>query len=200
MRIVHSGLYGWRVWLGTFRQHSCHSQTTSRSRGTHMLWFGLCGSSVNLLYGNTWPLSTISIESRNARIKRYGLRFTSWRPHVTGTTTYLYVNRRSGEHVTSQRGYTSSAAHQLLKRVALAEKSWHSNHRFRMPDKIRLQLQLRSTLIKVEVADAPPSLPPATTCSLNSLALRLKNANFVLLYLVSLGGGIGLVYIRPRGD
>jgi hypothetical protein len=28
-------------------------------------------------FGNTWPLSTISIESRNARIKRCGLRFTS---------------------------------------------------------------------------------------------------------------------------
>ena len=28
-------------------------------------------------FGNTWPLSTMSIESRNARIKRYGRRFTN---------------------------------------------------------------------------------------------------------------------------
>ena len=38
------------------------------------------------LFGNTWSLSTISIESRNARIKKIGLRFTSWRPLVEGFT------------------------------------------------------------------------------------------------------------------
>ena len=117
------------------------------------------------MFGNTWPLSTISIESRNARIKRYGLRFTSWRPHVEGTTTYSYTNRRTGQHVTSERKYQSSAVHQLLRRVALAEDSWHTNHRFTQPDKLRLRLQLRSTLIKVEVADAPSSLPPVSMLS-----------------------------------
>jgi hypothetical protein len=117
------------------------------------------------LFGNVWPLSTISIKSRNARIKRYGLRFTSWRPHVTGTTTYSYVNRRSGMHVTSERKYESSAVHQILQRLALAEKSWHTSHRFTLPDKLRLMIQSRSTLIKVEVEDAPPSLPPASMLS-----------------------------------
>ena len=115
-------------------------------------------------FGNTWPLSTISIESRNARIKRYGLRFTPWR--ATGSTAYSYINRRSGKHVNSVRDYASSAVHQLLQRVALSEKGWHSNSRFTAPDKLRLQLQLRSTLIKVEVGDAPPrDLQPVTMLS-----------------------------------
>ena len=117
------------------------------------------------LYGNLWPLSTISIESRNSRIKRYGLRFTSWRPYVASTTSYSYIDRRSGLHVTGERKYESSAVHQILNRVALAEKSWHTSHRFTLPDKLRLMLQNRSTLIKVEVADVPPSLPPVTMLS-----------------------------------
>jgi len=121
------------------------------------------------LFGNTWPLSTISIESRNARIKRYGLRFTSWRPK--GTTTYSYMDRRSGNHVTSERKYESSAVHQLLQRVSLAQASWHSNKRFTAPDRLRLKLHLRSTLIKVEVADAPSSLPPVSM--LSELATKL---------------------------
>jgi hypothetical protein len=115
--------------------------------------------------GNTWPLSTISIESRNARIKRYGRRFANWRPLIQGFTAYSYIDRRSGKHVTSQRRYNSSAVHQLLSRVALAEKSWHTNNKFTAPDKLRLQTQLRSCLIKVEVGDPPPSLPPATMLS-----------------------------------
>ena len=108
------------------------------------------------LYGTTWPLSTISIESRNARIKKYGQRFTNWRPIVAGYTEYSYMDRRSGKHVEGKRRYNSSAVHQLLKRVALSELSWHTNSKFTAPDKLRLQTQLRSTLIKVEVADAPP--------------------------------------------
>jgi hypothetical protein len=44
-------------------------------------------------YGNTWALSTISIESRNARIKKYGRRFTNWRPLVEGFTSYSYQDR-----------------------------------------------------------------------------------------------------------
>ena len=76
-----------------------------------------------------------------------------------------YIDRRSGKHVTSQRRYNSSAVHQLLSRVALAEKSWHTNNKFTAPDKLRLQTQLRSCLIKVEVGDPPPSLPPATMLS-----------------------------------
>ena len=122
------------------------------------------------LFGNVWPLSTISIESRNARIKKYGLRFTNWRPLVDGFTAYSYTDRRSGKQVTGQRRYNSSAVHQILKRVALAEYSWHRNSKFTAPDKLRLMTQLRSTLIKVEVADAPPSLPRATM--LSELALK----------------------------
>ena len=116
-------------------------------------------------FGNTWPLSTISIESRNARLKRYGLRFTNWRPLVQGYTSYSYTDRRSGKEITSQRRYNSSAVHQLLQRTALAEKSWHTNSRFTATDKMRLMTQLRSSLIKVEVADTPPSLPPVTMLS-----------------------------------
>lgn len=120
-------------------------------------------------FGNTWPLSTISIESRNARIKKYGLRFTSWRPYAAGATTYSYIDRRSGKHVTADRKYSSSAVHQLLRRVGLAEKGWHTNSRFTAPDKLRLQIQLRSKLLKVDVGDAPPSnLQPATMLSVLS--------------------------------
>jgi hypothetical protein len=144
---------------------TCLSNYKQKSWYTHMLVWVVWQQV--WLYGNLWPLSTISIESRNARIKRYGLRFTSWRPHVTGTTstTYSYVDRRSGKHITAERKYESSAVHQISQRLALVEKSWHTSHRFTLPDKLRLMIQSRSTLIKVEVADAPPSLPPATMLS-----------------------------------
>ena len=69
------------------------------------------------------------------------------------------------EHIIGQRRYNSSAVHQLLQRVALAESGWHSNHKFTTPDKLRLQTQLRSCLIKVEVGDPPPDLPPVTMVS-----------------------------------
>ena len=123
-------------------------------------------------YGNTWPLSTIAIESRNARIKRYGRRFTNWRPLVQGFTAYSYIDRRTGKKVESTRRYNSSAVHQLLQRVALSEGAWHTTHRFTSTDKMRLRAQLRTRLIKVEVADAPPTLPPATM--LSELASKLK--------------------------
>ena len=121
-------------------------------------------------YGNTWPLSTIAIESRNARIKRYGLRFTSWRK--AGDASYSYVDRRSREHVISIRKYASSAVHQLLQRVALAELGWHTNHKFTAPGKLRLQLQLRSRVLKVDVGDAPPTTLQGVTF-LSRLATEL---------------------------
>ena len=89
---------------------------------------------------------------------------------VEGFTAYGYTDRRSGKVVAGQRRYNSSAVHQMLKRVALAEFSWHRNRKFTAPDKLRLMTQLRSTLIKVEVADAPPTLPRATM--LSELALK----------------------------
>ena len=110
-----------------------------------------------------WTRTTESNHRRTAYASRL-----IWRPHVCGhTTSYSYVDRRSGMHVTGERKYESSAVHQILNRVALAEKSWHTRHRFTRPDKLRLMLQNRSTLslIKVEVADAPPSFPPATMLS-----------------------------------
>ena len=124
------------------------------------------------LFGNNWPKSTISIESRNARIKKYGRRFTNWRPLVQGFTAYSYIDRRSGKHVTSERRYNSSAVHQLLKRVALAEQGWHATHKFTSTCKLRLQTQLRSCALKVEVADAPPSLPPVSMLSALSSNLQ----------------------------
>ena len=84
---------------------------------------------------------------------------------MEGFTAYSYVDRRSGKQVTSQRRYNSSAVHQLLKRVALSEHSWHTKGKFTAVDKLRLMTQLRSTLIKVEVSDAPPSLARATMLS-----------------------------------
>ena len=117
------------------------------------------------LYGNTWPLSTISLESRNARIKKIGIRFTNWRPLVAGYTEYSYKDRRSGQQINGKRRYNSSAVHQMLQRLALCETSWHTNSRFTAPDKLRLQTQLRSTLIKVEVADNAPSADKPTMLS-----------------------------------
>ena len=121
-------------------------------------------------YGNTWPLSTISIESRNARIKKYGRRFTNWRPLVEGHTAYSYIDRRTKQHVTSQRRYNTSPVHQMLERVALSEIGWHTTHRFTSTDKLRLKAQLRTRLLKVEVADSPqpPSAPPSMLSGLSS--------------------------------
>ena len=140
--------------LSNFKQKSWYTHTV-----VWIVWQQL------FLYGNTWPVSTRAIESRNARFKRYGLRFTNWHPLTEGFTAYSYIDRRSGKHVTGQRRYNSSAVHQMLQRVALAEKSWHTSHRFTAPDYMRLVTQLRSTLIKVEVADPPPSLPAVTMLS-----------------------------------
>ena len=69
----------------------------------------------------------------------------------------------------SERRYGSSPVYQLLSRLCLAEKSWHSNHKFTdtAPDKLRLQAQLRSTVLKVEVADvAGPSRAPTMMAGL----------------------------------
>ena len=109
--------------------------------------------------------ATISIESRNAQIKKYGRHFTNWRPLVEGYTSYSYKDRRSQKHITSERRYNSSAVHQMLQRVALAESSWHASNKFTAPDKLRLQTQLRSCLTKVEVGDPPPELPPVSMVS-----------------------------------
>ena len=140
--------------LSNYKQKSWYTHAT-----TWIVWQQI------FAYGNTWPLSTISIESRNARIKKYGRRFTNWRPLVEGFTAYSYIDRRSKEHVTGQRRYCSSAVHQMLQRLALAEKSWHTNSVFTPPSMLRLQTQLRSCLIKVEVGEPPPTLPPATMLS-----------------------------------
>ena len=53
--------------LSNYKQKSWYTHTL-----TWIVWQQL------FYFGNTWPLSTISIESRNARIKKYGRRFTNW--------------------------------------------------------------------------------------------------------------------------
>ena len=112
--------------------------------------------------GNTYVMSTCMIESRGARLKRIGRRLTSWRPLSTGFTAYKYVDRRSGEMKEGQRTYNSSPMHQMLQRLVLQEDAWHSSHKFCRPEKLRLQLALRTTLLKIEVDDAEP---PAGTYS-----------------------------------
>ena len=104
-------------------------------------------------------MSTCIIESRGARLKS---RLTSWRPLSTGFTAYKYVDRRSGELKEGQRTYNSSLMHQMLQRLVLQEDAWHSSHKFCRPEKLRLQLALRTTLLKIEVDDAEP---PAGTYS-----------------------------------
>ena len=129
--------------LSNYKQKSWYTHTL-----TWIVWQQL------FYFRNTWPLSTISIEPRNARIKKYGRRFTNWRPLVQGHTAYDYIDRRTKEHVTSERRYNTSPVHQMLERVALSEIGWHTTQRFTSTDKLRLQAQLRTRLIKVEVADA----------------------------------------------
>lgn len=103
--------------LSNFKQKSWYTHTV-----VWIVWQQL------FLYGNTWPVSTRAIESRNARFKKYGLRFTNWSPLLQGFTAYSYINRQSGKHAVGQRRYNSSAVHQMLQRCALSEKAWHTTH------------------------------------------------------------------------
>ena len=136
------------------------SNYKQKSWYTHaIVW--ICWQQI-FLFGNTWPMGTMAIESRNARIKRYGRRFTNWRPFVAGETSYHYVDRRSGVEKTGTRKYNSSPVHQMLQRLALSEKGWHTTNKFSAPQKLRLQAQLRSRVLKIEVADVAPPEPPKT--------------------------------------
>ena len=74
-------------------------------------------------------------------------------------------NARLQASQSEAKRYNSSAVQQLLQRVALSEIGWHTTHKFTSTDKLRLQAQLRTQLIKVEVADAPPTLKPQTMLS-----------------------------------
>ena len=62
-----------------------------------------------------------------------------------------------------QRTYNSSPMHQMLQRLVLQEDAWHSSHKFCRPEKLRLQLALRTTLLKIEVD--PDLVPPDGTFS-----------------------------------
>ena len=45
--------------------------------------------------------------------------------------------------------------HQLLQKLVLQEESWHSTAEYSRPEKVRLKVALRTTLLKVEVDDVP---------------------------------------------
>ena len=95
--------------------------------------------------------------------------------------------------------YNSSPVHQILKRLALCELSWHTNSRFTAPDKLRLQTQLRSTLIKVEVADAPP--PSLNRITMLSELATMYYDQMTLAWAHSAWAMIGVVcssFITPR--
>ena len=108
------------------------------------------------LFGNTYVMSTVMIESRGARIKRIGRRLTSWWPLSLGFTAYKYIDRKTGELREGSRRYNSSPMHQILQKLVLQEESWHSHRAYNRPEKVRLQLALRTTLLKVEVDEIEP--------------------------------------------
>ena len=60
--------------------------------------------------------------------------------------------------------------HQMLQKLVLQEEAWHSSKNFSRPEKVRLQLALRTTLLKIEVDDAEP--PPGTFSSLSCLLAK----------------------------
>ena len=98
--------------------------------------------------GDTWPMSTCSIESRGARIKRLGRRVINWRPLVLGFTVYRYINRKTGQLREGKRTYNSSPMQQILEKLALQEDGWHSTGKYNRPERVRLQAALRTTLLK----------------------------------------------------
>ena len=57
---------------------------------------------------DTWQLSTVAIETRGARIKRYGRTLVSWRPLCQGFTVYKYINRATGQLREGLRTYSST--------------------------------------------------------------------------------------------
>ena len=103
-------------------------------------------------YGNTWCFSTSAIESRGARLKRLGRRLVCWRKSL-GATLYKYVDRRTGKLVERSQEYNSSAVEQLLGKVCRQEDLWHSSDVFARPEKLRLQSQLRSRLLKCDLPE-----------------------------------------------
>ena len=76
---------------------------------------------------DTWQLSTVAIETRGARIKRYGRTLVNWRPLVQGFSVYKWIDRRTGLLKEGLRSYKSSPMHQILQRLVLSEESWHSD-------------------------------------------------------------------------
>eukprot|EP00965_Chrysotila_dentata_P261876 6214393-Pleurochrysis_carterae.AAC.3 len=60
-------------------------------------------------HGDTWVYSTMAIESRGARLKRYGRSTVSWRKAVNGWSSFDYTNRASGAKVQRTQRYMSSA-------------------------------------------------------------------------------------------
>ena len=104
--------------------------------------------------GNTWSMSTCTIESRGARIKRLGRRVVNWRPLSQGFTAYRYICRKTGVLIEGKRSYNSSPVHQILQRLVLQEEGWHSTGKYNRPERVRLQASLRTTLLKCEMVDA----------------------------------------------
>ena len=116
---------------------------------------------------DTWQLSTVAIETRGARIKRYGRTLPNWRPLVGGYTVYKYVSRQTGELKEELRTYKSSPMHQLLQRLLMSEESWHDDAGYNIPERLRLQATLQSQLLKLEIDDdtSRPRLPRPTMLS-----------------------------------
>eukprot|EP00966_Prymnesium_polylepis_P263404 6084075-Prymnesium_polylepis.1 len=112
---------------------------------------------------DTWQLSTVAIETRGARIKRYGRTLVSWRPLCQGFTVfkYMYINRASGQLREGLKTYKSSPMHQILERLVLSEESWHSDAGYNKPERERLRASLQAQLLKIEVEDAPTISQPS---------------------------------------
>ena len=100
-------------------------------------------------YGDTWRYSTAAIESRGARLKRFGRKMASWRGRIETAKTYIF-KKQSGETGKRTTSYNSSPMEQLLKLVCAQEDAWHTSGAFVRPEKIRLQQHARSCRLKME--------------------------------------------------
>ena len=100
-------------------------------------------------YGDTWRFSTAAIESRGARLKRFGRNNASWRGRIKEKITYQF-KKRSGAVASRTTSYNSSAMEQLLKLMCAQEDAWHTSGVFVRPEKLRLEQYARSKALKME--------------------------------------------------
>eukprot|EP00965_Chrysotila_dentata_P146592 4840449-Pleurochrysis_carterae.AAC.1 len=106
------------------------------------------------LHGNLWRFSTVAIESRGAKLKKFGRRTVSWRPLAAASAVYSYIDRQTGLPVRRFQSYRSSPMEQMMKQIVAREEASHDTESvFARPERLRLKLELRTCKLKCELAD-----------------------------------------------